>query len=66
MFELTAEQYKKLTEWELNLPELEQGSIGGGLTYEFTPTSIGVVLKVYFFKDTSKQQSIDLSDYENW
>ena len=39
------------------------GAIGGGLTYEFTPTSLGLVTKV---KYGLSEEEIDLSDYENW
>jgi len=37
------------------------GAIGGGLTYEFTPTSIGVVFKV-----TSGDKVLDLTNYNDW
>lgn len=39
------------------------GAIGGELTYEFTPTSIGVVVKV---THAGTKEVLDLTDYENW
>lgn len=42
------------------------GAIGGGLTYEFTPTSIGMVTKVTWGKGTSWEQSLDVTDYDLW
>lgn len=38
------------------------GAIGGGLTYEFTPTSIGMIIKVRWHDG----QELDLTDYESW
>jgi hypothetical protein len=46
-------------DWAAGYPY--QGANGGGVTYEFTPTSIGVVFKVKAY-----DQTLDLSDYENW
>ena len=38
------------------------GAIGGGLTYEYTPTSLGTV-----FKATCHcGEALDLSDYDSW
>jgi len=38
------------------------GAIGGGLTYEFTPTDMGVVTKVRYFNG----KELDLTDYDSW
>lgn len=37
------------------------GAIGGATTYEFTPTSLGLIFKVRHFG-----KELDLSDYRNW
>jgi len=37
------------------------GAIGGDITYSFTPTSIGTVVKV-----ESCGHELDLTDYESW
>lgn len=37
------------------------GAIGGDLTYSFTPTSIGTIIKV-----ESCGHELDLTDYESW
>jgi hypothetical protein len=39
------------------------GAIGGSLTYSFTDTSLGTVIKV---KDGFSGEEIDVSDYHNW
>ncbi len=39
------------------------GAIGGALTYSFTPTSLGIVVKV---KHGFTDAEIDLSDYDLW
>jgi hypothetical protein len=38
-----------------------EGAIGGGLTYHFTPTGLGTVVKVSY-----RDQELDLTDSENW
>jgi hypothetical protein len=46
-------------DWEAGIPY--QGASGGAVTYQFTPTSIGVVLKVEAYG-----QTLNLTDYESW
>lgn len=38
-----------------------EGACGGGLTYHFTPTSLGTVVRVSY-----RDQELDLTDWENW
>ena len=40
------------------------GSIGGGITFHFTPTSLGTVIKVSC--SYADIEEIDLTDYEAW
>jgi hypothetical protein len=47
--------------WDMGYPY--GGAIGGSLTYSFTPTSVGVAIDVTC---SHTQQTIDLSDYEDW
>lgn len=47
----------------LDQPEPYYGAIGGGLTYEFTPTGVGTIVKV---KESSTGLELDLTDYESW
>lgn len=47
--------------WDAGYPY--GGAAGGSLTYSFTPTSLGVSVKVH---NAHTGESIDLSDYENW
>lgn len=62
-FSLTSEQKAKLSEWINSLPDAYDGAIGGRLTYEFTPTTLGCVAKV---TDCITKETIDLTDYESW
>ena len=45
--------------WEMGYPY--EGAIGGSLTYEITPTSLGSVIRAKMY-----DQVIDLTEYENW
>ena len=42
---------------------LPVGAIGGLYTYSFTPTGIGLVIKV---TNNLTQDILDLSDYDDW
>lgn len=80
LYEFQRQQYAKLVElqkgtaaemWHstdengITYPHL--GSIGGGFTYEFTPTSIGTSVKVTFCKGhPTYEATIDLTDYASW
>jgi len=63
MFNLTKEQMEKLNKWLESNPPVARGAIGGSITYSFTPTSLGVVVKV---KNDLSGAEIDLTEYENW
>ena len=61
MFNLDADQLAKLAEWQRqNEPDLYSGAAGGRYTYHFTPTSLGMVVKV---TDELKKIEIDLTDW---
>jgi hypothetical protein len=72
MFEIDAEQAAKIAAWsaEQDKKWAEQqgqrepyyGAIGGELTYEFTPTSLGVVTKVKHATGVV----LDVTDYDSW
>jgi hypothetical protein len=73
--EWVKEQYKKAVEiqkkeisnpndthkfcWDMGYPY--EGFVGGGMTYCFTPTSIGIICVV---KYSVTNEEIDLTDYE--
>ena len=42
-FPISEEEGKKIQEWIAKRPEFNEGAIGGRYTYQFTPTSIGVI-----------------------
>lgn len=49
--------------WEHGYPY--GGAIGGGLTYQFTPTSIGLITKVIYGEGEHRHE-LDLTDYDSW
>lgn len=72
-FLIPEDKYKLLSDWieeqDRIIAERQQrdeayyGAIGGGVTYQFTPTSLGVVCKV---RHALTNAELDLTDYENW
>ena len=42
-FPISEEEQKTIAEWIKSRPEINEGAIGGRYTYQFTPTSIGVI-----------------------
>ena len=47
--------------WDLGYPYT--GAIGGGLTYSFTPTSLGIVVTV---EESLTNEKLDLTDFDSW
>ena len=62
-FELTEEQELKYLKWSMARPKKNSGAIGGRYTFSFTPTSLGVIIKVI---DDFNKEFIDLTEYESW
>jgi hypothetical protein len=71
MFELTDEQMKQAREFENNhkcsIPRDEfghkiLGAIGGGITYSFTPTGLGVVEVV----QCACGAKLNLTNFDDW
>lgn len=62
-FHLTDADLQKISEWSAGLPREYSGAIGGRLTFEFTPTSIGTIVKV---RDYHSGQELDITDYDTW
>ena len=61
-FRLDGIEYDRYLEWERRLPPEPSTAIGGGMTYSFTPTSIGTVVKVTYYNG----QEINVTDYDSW
>jgi hypothetical protein len=70
-FQFDDAQWAKLKVWEAQHPcphrptddkPFAGGAIGGAVTYEFTPTGIGVVMGAR----CACGEKIDLTDYELW
>lgn len=64
-FSLTQEDLEKANEFiqKQRLDKRSEGAIGGRFTYEFTPTSLGLVTSV---RDNITRNSLDLTDYSLW
>lgn len=68
-FQLTKEQYQKFKEWnseQIKIMEdqkLSSGACGGANSFIFTPTSLGLVIKV---ENCITKQTIDLTDYNKF
>ena len=71
-FSLDSVQQRKYLEWndvqndiirERNNGQLKVGCTGGQNTFRFTPTSIGLVVKV---DNCLTRNTIDLTDYDIW
>lgn len=65
MFELDEQQREKLNAWigAKASKKAYTGACGGRYTYSFTPTSLGLVAKVY---DEIDKDTIDLTEYGDW
>ena len=66
-FGIDGEEAKKLDKWQnehdKSCPyKKKQGAIGGRTTYSFSPTTLGVVIKV----SCACGKEIDLTDYSSW
>lgn len=73
MFDLTEQDHERISAWRKEQDEIVKrsqasivpnyGAIGGELTYSFTPTSLGTVVKV---KHGLTYNELDLTDYDSW
>lgn len=73
MFEKPADKREKLRSWaedqDRKVAERQgkskayYGACGGALTYEFTPTTLGLCIVV---RNGVTGESINLTDYDNW
>jgi len=61
VFNLNESQISKLEKWQSKIKK-KFGNYGE-FTYSFTPTGIGDIVKVY---SNLLDETIDLSEYENW
>lgn len=65
VFEICGENLSKFFEWDRKHScELKEysGACGGRITYSFTPTSLGVVIKA----KCACGEELDLTDYKGW
>ena len=70
-FAITPEQGEKIARWcqdqdaawpKRTMGQPYFGAIGGSLTYSFTPTSLGVILKVTH----ANGSELDVTEYNDW
>lgn len=68
MFTLTHDQAVQVNGWleECHKKSPNLGATGGAVTYEFTPTGLGTVVRVIFCHGTPMQEVLDLTDYDSW
>lgn len=73
-YQISESDYAKINAWLTTLePEIMEitkkprymryGASGGGVTYEFTPCSLGVSV---FAREFYTNKTLDLTDYESW
>jgi len=60
---LSQSQKDKIAEFKSVNKDLHCGAIGGRFTYEFTPTSLGLVIKI---RDNALKRILDITEYEDW
>ncbi len=63
MFDLTKEQIEEINKWMDKCGSGATGAIGGRYTYSFTPTSLGLVVKV---EDALTGKKLDVTYYNEW
>lgn len=63
VFAISKKQWAKVLLWCSKHKWVPMGTIGGSYTFSFTPTSLGVVMKV---KNNANGEEIDISEYEDW
>jgi len=69
LFELSEQEQQDFDEWKVEhnktckfADPMSQGAIGGRLSFQFTPTSLGMITKV----KCACGEEIDLTDVSNW
>ncbi len=62
LFSVDKMQIRKLSEFGHKHLECHKGGVGGALTYSFTPTSLGVIVKL----NCVCGDKIDVTEYERW
>jgi hypothetical protein len=64
--QVVEQQKSTLKNWEdltMNGKYPYYGAIGGGLTYSFTPTALGTIVKV---THNYTNETLDVTDYAEW
>ena len=61
-FTLSGLELERYLKWEKTLPPEPPTAIGGGMTYSFTPTSVGTVVVI----ESWDGQKINVTDFDNW
>jgi len=61
-FVITEKQLEKIEEWKKTLPKEPPTAMGGAFTYMFTPTGLGIIIRIRYYNG----QELDLTDYDNF
>lgn len=62
-FELSEVEAKAALEWIRNQPARYGGAIGGSITFLFTTTSLGHVVRI---RNNHTNEEVDVTDYSEW
>ncbi len=65
-WELSDKQFEKLQKWVEAKEPKYCGAIGGRWTYSMTPTNVGMIMKVTDNHPSSNNDTIDLTEYDEW
>lgn len=65
MFRIPNDKLEQVEKWmkEISSKYENIGSNGGLFTYSFTPTNLGIVIKI---QENVNNQFLDITDYESW
>lgn len=67
IFKIEDKELAKLNKWMKSKKFIPSGTIGGRFTYCFTPTTLGVVVKIQDeLGKSEKDREIDVTEYLDW
>ena len=61
-FHLKPHQIQLYREWSKKFQGIYSGVSGGAFTFSFTPTGLGLIIKVTHFQG----EVLDLTEYDDW
>ena len=64
-FDISKKEYKKFLRWNKKYPTDYCGAAGGGVTYTFTPTGFGSIIRITKLHK-GEEITIDITDYDSF